>query len=34
MKQDNERTNGLWDWFRHWTDVLFGPIERGKYRGW
>ncbi len=33
MKQDN-RINGLWDWFRHWTDVLFGPIERGKYRGW
>ena len=33
MKQDN-RINGLWDWFRPWTDVLFGPIERGKYRGW
>lgn len=34
MNQDNQKTNGLWAWFRHWTNVLFGPIERGKYRGW
>ena len=34
MNQDNGRANGLLDWFRHWTDVLFGPIERSKYRGW
>ena len=27
MNQDNGRANGLLDWFRHWTDVLFGPIE-------
>ncbi len=34
MKQDNEKTSGLWTWFQHWADVLFGPIERGKYRSW
>ncbi len=34
MKQENQKTIGLWNLLQHWADVLFGPIERGKYRGW
>lgn len=34
MKQNQQKINGLWALFQHWADVFFGPIERGKYRGW
>ena len=33
MKQDNLRRRGLWALMKRFVLGLFGPIERGKYRG-
>ena len=32
MNQEQEKTFALLELLQHWADVLFGPIERGKYR--
>ena len=33
MKQDILRRRGLWALMKRFVFGLFGPIERGKYRG-
>lgn len=33
MKQDKLGRGGLWTLLGRWIGCWFGPIERGKYRG-